>query len=178
MPRKAQHPQFDPIDKPITVFLGSDQDEFQQIREDLKSDIEDITLKYAKPFKAVLIERRRGTNIDRDIEEGQKEEDIHILLVGGQFSSITREEFLKACRMGLKVYVYFFLKRRVISPKLKQNANYDFVHKDIKPRFRIRGYDKPYRVYEQLFDDISADLASGVVEMVHESAAVRRVIGS
>jgi hypothetical protein len=158
--------------------MGSDQDEFQQIRLDLKADIEDIALKYVKPiFRVILVERGRDTSIDQEIRQRQEEEDIHIVLIGGEYSEITREEFLRAARMGLKVYVYLFLKRGVVNPKFKRNPNYNFVKNDIKPRFRIRGYEKPYRSYEKLSSDIFADLASGVASMVHESAQVRRIIG-
>jgi hypothetical protein len=175
--RRPQPPQFDPIEKPISVFLSSAREEFEQIRHSLKDDIDDIGLKLAKPFNTILVEERRGVSIDHDIEEGQTESDVHIVLIGANYSEVTRDEFLKAWRMGLKTYVYIFLKRRAIHPKSKRNANYSFVHNEIKPRCRIRGYDKPYRIYEKLLDDVSADLASFVVDMVHESARIRKIIG-
>ncbi len=178
-PKKPQIPQFDPIEKPIQVFLSSKQDEFLQVREDLKRDIDEIKIRLARPFKTILVDMKRGPKWERDIDRGLSECDVFILLLGAEPSDITRDEFVRICRMGISVYVYIFLKPGALSPKSDKSPNHDFLEQEIKQRkIRIKGYAKPYRTYGRLFDDVSADLAYCVVEMVHESAAIRRVIGS
>lgn len=178
LPKKLQAPQFEPLEQPISVFVSSAQVEFEQIRQDLKSDIDALSLRFTRLFRAKLVEKDRGTKIDRDIEKGIEKCDIYILLLGDQYSDITRDEFLKAWKSGVQTYVYIYLKPKGISPKSKRCPTHEFLFNDILPKqIRVKGFDKPYRAYGRLLDDVFADLAYCVAELVHESVQVRKVIG-
>lgn len=176
--KRALIPQFEPIEKPISVFISSAQREFEKLRKDLKTAIHDITLGYTRPFHATLVETLHGDKINRDIQEGLEECDIYILLIGNQESAITQEEFLTAWERGIPVLVYVFLKPKSIDVKSPKCPTHDFLYKEILPKkIRVRGLDKPYRNIITLSTDVYADLASMVTKMVHESVSVRKTIG-
>jgi Domain of unknown function (DUF4062) len=177
-PKKNQPPQFEPIETPIIVFLSSDQDEFDQDRLNLKSDIEEIKLKLARPIRVILVEKQRGPQWRKEMLRGLDVCDIFVLLLGTEYSETVREEFQRASGMNLPIYIYRYIKdgHRLANPRKGQL--HDFITQDILPtHLSIRGYNEPYQEYTKLFDEIAADLASCVVMMVHESAQVRRVIG-
>lgn len=177
-PRKTSTPQFEPIQKPISVFLSSAQKEFLKLRQDLKTAIDDMRLQYTKPFQTTLVETQRGERISRDIEEGLDKCDIYILIIGNQESEYTQEEFIEAWEHGVPVLVYLFLKPKAMHPRLSKCLTHKFLYKQVLPKgIRVRGLDKPYRSFEALFFDVSADLASKVTEMIHESARVRKILG-
>jgi hypothetical protein len=179
MPRKAPPPQFDPIETPALVFISSSQNEFSQDRAKLKGDIDEALLRLARPLRAIVVERQRGAKWDVDMEKGIEKCDIFILLLGTEYSDIVRHEFQTAHRMNIPIYVYVYLKPRRVHPRYRKGLMRDFLQKDILPtKAKIRGYNQAYRNYELLLDETLADLAYCVVQMVHEAAAVRRVIGS
>lgn len=162
--------------EPIKVFISSSQAEFGKFRKNLKTVIDSELRNYQRIFNAILVESKRGINVYADIEKGISEASIYIGIFGRDYSQITVDEFKKARSNILPLLIYRFRKNRRIKSITSGGSKVDKFLEDEVMRYgiRIRG---PYHSEDDLESAIMTDLVFQMVEMVKESANVRRTIG-
>jgi len=162
--------------EPFKVFISSSQKEFEKLRNNLKAIIDEEKLVYQRIFKAILVESRKGTSIQLDINKEINNSSIYVGLFGRTYSEISVEEFKKARSNLLPVLIYRFRKDRRIRSIISGSSDVDdFLRKEVKQYgIRIRG---PYYDEDKLVEIIMTDLVFQVVEMVKECANIRKVIG-
>jgi hypothetical protein len=182
------------------VFISSDTDEFKKIRQDLEEIINSVELVNSRRVEelgdhrgvfarrvmtAEVVESDRGTTIGGDIRKALDRSHIYIGIFGKEFSKPTIAEFRYARSLGLHTLIYYFTRPPKIGSKLFdpargiKNPVTEFLVTEVKSRgLRIRGnYRKiSLNTAEDLENEIVADLAWLMSEMVRESAAIRRIV--
>lgn len=161
--------------EPFKIFISSSQKEFENLRNNLKAAIDEETLAYQRIFRAILVESKKGMNIQSDIDEGLNDSAIYIGIFGRVYSEITVEEFRKARSNMLPVLIYRFRKDRRIRSVVSGPSNVDdFLRKEVKQHgIRIRG---PFFNETKLIEAVITDLVFQMVKMVKESASIRKTI--
>lgn len=166
--------------EPFKVFISSSQKEFEKLRKNLKEAINAEEFARQRIMRAILVEEKRGTVIDADIEEGIKDSSIYVGIFGRVYSEWTVREFRKAGDRILPLLIYRFLRRtgrggsRQSASRGRRSKVTVFLEDEVK-RFgiRIRG---PYTSERALETAVLADLAFQVAKMVREAATVRKTI--
>lgn len=166
--------------EPFKVFISSSQKEFEELRRNLKSVIDIEELVHQQIFRAILVELKKGTTIEADIDEGMSDCSIYIGIFGRDYSEITAQEFRKARANLLPTLIYRVRRaRRGRGAKHSVTGGRSKVDKFLREEvraygIRIRG---PYSTEDELEKDIMIDLAFQVADMVKESARIRKIIG-
>ncbi|NWG37050.1 DUF4062 domain-containing protein [Nitrososphaera sp.] len=162
--------------EPIKVFISSSQKEFERLRKNLKTEIDDVELAYQKMLRAILVESKKGTSIQSDIDEGLSDSAIYVGIFGQVYSEITVEEFRKAYSRMMPVLIYRFRKNKRIKSVIRGRSNVDeFLRAEVKQYdIRIRG---PFSNETALIEAVITDLGFLIAKMVKESANIRRTIG-
>jgi hypothetical protein len=113
-----------PVDAPIVVFISSHQKEFQVLRYALKDAIDRASLFRKTLMKAELVEKRIGTTVGGDIDQGLANCNIYLGIFGNAFSSIAVREYQAAKRLGLSIVVFEVVSRQKtawnVDPKVKE----------------------------------------------------------
>lgn len=182
------------------MFVSSHTAEFETVRADLAGMISSIEIVNSRRVEtagyyldrfhhklmiAEVVELDRGTTIGGDIKKALDRSQVYLGMFGREFSDPTVAEFHYARTRGLHTLVYYFTQ-----PPRIGNTMYDpvrrtgdpvveFLFNEVKSRgIRIRGNYSKISVskQEQLEDEMFSDLASLMLDMASESAAVRSVI--
>src|SRR3972149_7257647 len=161
----------------IHVFISSAQAEFQELRRDLKYDIEDEKIGRVHVFKVDLVEEKPGTNIEADIRTALEKCTIYVGIIGKQYSEATIKEFQSARSMGLPLLIYMFRKKPRSKPAAEKDKMWQILEEDIEIRgIRTIGNDMPYQDQNELLTYILADLGVHVAAMAIESARIRKIL--
>ena len=187
-PRKFSQPSDPPT--PFFVFVSSDQDEFSELRNEVREAIDSEYLYNEKRTtqkeelvqqgnitKAVLVERGSKESFDVAMKEGLDQSQIYVGIFGNRYSAITVKEYLTARSQGLPLLIYYFAEPPRTASGLRTKT-VQFLNKEVKPHVIIRGnYNKVmFRRREDLIDQILVDISRTMVDLVRESVSVRRLL--
>lgn len=167
----------DNLNNRIVIFISSSQDEFTELRKELKIDIDNEALKFSgqRIMHGVLIENERGDVISKDIDKWIDRTSIYVGIFGIDYSDWTVNEYKKALSRGLPTLIYRFeLEKRSKLQKGRKSKIQRFLDNEVKNKgVRIRG---PYRRKQDLIDSVLNDLAIQIIEMVTEDASIRKIV--
>ncbi|MGD0145531.1 MAG: DUF4062 domain-containing protein [Nitrososphaerales archaeon] len=155
-------------------MISSDQNEFQEIRENVKAEINELRIGDRKGFRATLVEHERGEHIEADINEALDLCDAYVLLIGNHYSETTEEEFTKILPKGASLMVYRFNTRQYVSATEKENQT-KFMRRIMDRGIRIRAYDSPYTRETRLIEAITSDLGILVEQSTHDITKIRKI---
>ena len=165
---------------PFFVFISSSQEEFANLRKELKDaiDNEEFRVSHSRPMKAVLIEQKRGDVIPEDIGRELDRCSIYVGIFGRILSKWTIAECREARVKGLPLLIYYVKRRKPGRPSRKPRGRKSKVEEALESevkRFgiRVRG---PFWKEGELYDVILEDLAYEIVELVSEATSIRKLI--
>ena len=159
-----------PVDTPIVVFISSHQNEFQELRNELKDQIDGAELFDRYLMKVELVERRSGERIRGDITRAAKDAAIYVGIFGNKYSKTTMEEYRDARRRGIPLLVFEAPKKR---KKRRHHLVNEFLEKQVKELdvVRITTLKRNHEV-----SGILERVANEVAAMVQQNLEVRRTL--
>jgi len=156
-----------PVDNLIVVFISSNQNEFKDLRKELKDAIDEATLFDKFLMKAELVELRGGERISGDITRALKDAAIYVGVFGDRYSKKTIEEYRQARRQGIPLLVFD------IVPKRRDHQVKAFLEKQVKTLDDCR--ITTLRPSEML-KGILQRIANEVAEIAQQNLEIRRSI--
>jgi len=170
--------------------VSSDQDEFPELRDELREAIDSEYLYNEKRTaqkeelvqqgnitKAVCVERGSKESFDVAMKEGLDQSQMYVGIFGNRYSAATVKEYSTARSQGLPLLIYYFAEPPHTASGLRTKT-VQFLNREAKPRVIIRGnYNRViFRRREDLIDQILIDIARTIADLVRESVSVRRLL--
>jgi hypothetical protein len=186
--------------EPIHVFVSSDEDEFSDLRAELKELLGDVDVISSKRIADAtdkksaeagysqnliapeVLEYSPGADIDRKINMAMEKSQLYVGVFGREYSSTTVKEFGKAIDRGMTTLVYYFteppapLKNKITGKS--QSKFYDFLMEEIRPKVLIGGNYKSikFKTRQELEDEIVVDVVAELTVMVRQYHGVQKAV--
>ncbi len=180
---------------PIQVFISSDSDEFEKLRDDLREYIDTEYMYNDKrtydeddPSKAklvhqgvmlkgLIVEEGSAETFEERMKNGLDTSQIYVGIFGNQYSPVTIREYEYASKLGLPLLVYYFTEPGRIAKGVKTKM-VAYLKKNVRKELVIRGNYKRIeaRTPTDLIDLILSDLARKVADNVREAIALRAML--
>jgi len=182
------------------VFISSDEDEFSDLRGELKEILESVRVVNSKRIEQIveprtekpdyyqqlivpeIVEYARGGDIEKKMNIAMNKSHLYVGIFGKEYSERTAQEFSEAQNRGMNALVYYFtdpptpLKDQAI-PK-KQTKVHQFLMELVKPKILIRGnYSRvEIKTRQELEDEIVVDILAELTVMIHQYHGVQKAV--
>jgi len=186
--------------EPIHVFVSSDEDEFSDLRAELKEILGDVDVVSSKRIADAtdkkfaeagysqnlivpeVLEYSSGADIERKINIAMERSQLYVGVFGLDYSPTTVKEFNKAIDRGMATLVYYFteppapLKNKSLSKS--QSKFYDFLMEEVHPRVLIGGNYKSvkFKTRQELEDEIVVDVVAELSVMIRQYHGVQKAV--
>ena len=177
------------------MFISSDEDEFSDLRAELKEVLGDVEAVSSKRIAEStdkksaeagysqnliipeVIEYSRGGDIDRKINIAIDRSQLYVGIFGKEYSATTVKEFNKARDRGMTTMVYYFTDPPA-PLSATQSKCYDFLTKEVYPEVFIRGNYKRVEIKsrQELEDEIVADILAELTLMIRQYHGVQKAV--
>ena len=161
------------IEKPINVFVSSSQDEFLDLRDELKKQIDAMKIGPKQIFQATLLEKKQGESIQSKIDKGLDSGSIYVVIVGKKDTSWTLDEFEEARIRALPILIYDC--RKLSKSKGKGNLA-KRIERLKKKGVIIQNPPESYKSDQDFINHVIIDLPEKLGEIAERYLIVRKTV--